>query len=99
MVQCTFCHSEHAPKCHHGIAASLLRAWVYSLTLSFFPKPIPTERTCKSVLVRSIKLKQGVQCRMVLVVKFFVFFEIIIFCFVIVILDLVHYVVTMHDLH
>ena len=34
----------------------------------------------------------GVQCRVVLVVNFFRIFEIIIFCFVVAISDLVHYV-------
>ena len=35
-------------------------------------------------------LKQGVQCRMVLVVNFFVFLKLYIFCFVVTICDVVH---------
>ena len=41
---------------------------------------------------------KGVQRRMVYVVIFFRIFEIIIFCFVVDIYDLVHYVEAMHSL-
>ena len=40
----------------------------------------------------------GVQRRMISVVNFFVFFEIIIFCFVVAICDLVHAVEAMYGL-
>ena len=35
---------------------------------------------------------EGVQCRMVLVVNFFVFLKLLYFCFVVAICDLVHHV-------
>ena len=49
-------------------------------------------------LILLMILKQGVQCSMVLVVIFFPNFEIIIFCFVVAIFDLVHDLEAIHDL-